>query len=138
MVEIFYEETEDLGLSPDFFVEWYNKLCDKYNKRLGDVTLIYCSDNYLLEMNQQHLSHDFFTDIITFDYCVEGLIAGDLFISVDRVKENAETHAVSFEDELHRVSAHGVLHLMGFKDKTDEDSLRMTAAEDDALALRFT
>lgn len=138
MIEIFYEETKDLGLNPDFFIVWFSKLCTKYNKELGEVTLIYCSDDYLLEMNQQHLSHDYFTDIITFDYCVENVISGDLFVSVDRVSENAFQHNVSFEDELHRVSAHGVLHLIGFKDKSDEDSLLMTQAEDNALTLRFT
>jgi probable rRNA maturation factor len=138
MLEIFYEETEDLNFDSAFFVQWFTKTIALHQKQLGDLNLIFCSDDYLLEMNQQHLSHDYFTDIITFDYTVDDIIGGDLFVSVDRVRENALTHNASFEDELHRVSVHGLLHLCGFKDKTDEDSALMRSKEDEALSLRFT
>jgi probable rRNA maturation factor len=138
MLEIFYEETEDLNLDSGFFVKWFIKTTALHNKQLGDLNIIFCSDDYLLEMNQQHLSHDYFTDIISFDYTVDNIIGGDLFISVDRVRDNATIHNTSFEDELHRVSIHGLLHLCGFKDKTDEDSALMRSKEDEALSLRFT
>lgn len=138
MVELFYEETADLGLDSAFFESWLSRVSAHESKELGDINLIFCSDDYLLEMNQQHLSHDYFTDIITFDYSFEDLVAGDLFISVDRIRENATNLSVSFEDELHRVCCHGVLHLCGYGDKTEEDEIVMRSKEDAALAMRST
>jgi rRNA maturation RNase YbeY len=138
MVELFYEDTPDLGLDSVFFETWLSRVSVYEGKVLGDVNLIFCSDDYLLEMNQQHLSHDYFTDIITFDYCVESLIAGDLFISIDRVRENANSLSLIFQDELHRVCCHGVLHLCGYSDKTDNDQLLIRSKEDAALMMRFT
>ena len=81
--------------------------------KAGDINIIFCSDEYLLELNKKYLSHDFFTDIITFDNCSDKIISGDLFISIDRVKENSKTYSSSFDEELHRVIIHGVLHLLG-------------------------
>lgn len=135
MVDINYEEVEDLGLSPDFFVDWFTKITEQEGKILDEITLIFCSDDYLLEINQQHLSHDYYTDIVTFDYCWENHVSGDLFISLDRVRENAATFNKSFENELHRVIIHGVLHLCGYKDKSDEDESMMRSKEDAALSM---
>ena len=103
---------------------------------MGEIQFIYCSDSYLLQLNRQYLQHDTFTDIITFDYSAEKTVSGDIFISIDRVSENAKKFSHSFEDELHRVMAHGVLHLMGFKDKSKKTKLQMTTEEDKALLLR--
>lgn len=135
MVDINYEETEDLGLDPDFFVDWFTKVTSKEGKELDEVTLVFCSDDYLLEINQQHLSHDYYTDIITFDYCWDNYVSGDLFISVERVRENAETFSRSFLNELHRVIIHGVLHLCGYGDKSDEDEKIMRKKEDESLLI---
>ncbi len=135
MIDINYEETDDLELSKSKIQDWLDLVCRNEGKVLEEVTLIFCSDNYLLEINQQHLNHDFFTDIVTFDYCVDDLISGDLFISVDRVFENSAVYDVSFFTELHRVIVHGVLHLCGYKDKSAEDEVLMRSKEDEALEL---
>ena len=135
MVDINYEETDDLDLSVSTIESWLVQLCNVEGKSLDAVSLIFCSDNYLLEINQQHLNHDYFTDIVTFDYCVDDLISGDLFISVDRVFENSAVYDVPFFQELHRVIAHGVLHLCGFKDKSKEEEMLMRQKEDAALEL---
>src|ERR1044071_3674818 len=104
---------------------------------LGDVNVIFCSDDYLLEMNREHLDHDYYTDIITFDYSEEAVVSGDLFISVDRVSDNASGLSVSFLDELNRVCVHGLLHLCGYKDKSEAEELLMRSKEDEMLALRL-
>jgi len=103
------------------------------NKVAGEISVIFCSDDYLLEMNRKHLGHDFYTDIITFDYCEADTVSGDLFISIDRVRENAKTFGKKMENEIVRVVGHGVLHLLGHKDKTLKDKKNMTTAEDNAL-----
>ena len=114
---------------------WLVKLVEAHKKKVGELNYIFCSDDYLLKMNQEHLKHDYFTDIITFDYCEKGLISGDLFISIDRTNENAKTFGKTQMDELNRVIAHGLLHLLGFKDKTAEDIAEMRSMEDQALAM---
>ncbi|MEN8957410.1 MAG: rRNA maturation RNase YbeY [Flavobacteriales bacterium] len=114
---------------------WINKIISNYSKISGDLTYIFCSDTYLLQLNISHLNHDTLTDIITFDYTNAGIISGDIFISIDRIKENASTFGVPFEEELSRVMAHGVLHLIGFKDKTKDEKQEMREAEDHALTL---
>ena len=134
MVEIFFEDTEILDLDPEFFASWMSEVCSIEEQELGDLTLVFCSDEHLLGMNQKHLNHDYYTDIITFDYTDE-VVSGDLFISVDRVKDNASNEGVSFKEELNRVVAHGVLHLLGFKDKSVEDIQQMRAKENHALTL---
>ena len=134
MVNIFYEEMEDLDLSPDFFVLWLSQVCEKHNRILGEINLIFCSDEYLLEINKKHLDHDYYTDIITFDYYEEN-ITGDLFISIERVKENAELLGVNFPLELNRVVVHGTLHLLGFGDKSEQEELLMRGLENDALLI---
>jgi rRNA maturation RNase YbeY len=135
MIDINYEETYDLELSVAKIESWLSDVCVREGKQLDEVALIFCSDKYLLEINQQHLNHDFFTDIVTFDYCVDDLISGDLFISVDRVFENSAVFNVPFFQELHRVIAHGVLHLCGYKDKSKEEEAVMRQKEDAALEL---
>lgn len=99
----------------------------------GDITIIACSDEYLLNINQKYLSHDYYTDIITFDYSDELIVSGDLIISLDRIKANSKEHAVDFDHELFRVMAHGILHLCGLKDKSPKDVKMMRNAEEEAL-----
>lgn len=98
--------------------------------KCGDINIIFCSDEYLLDINKKHLQHNDYTDIITFDYKNKDIISGDIYISIERVKENAEIYKTSFINELHRIIIHGVLHLVGFKDKTSEVKNEMTAKED--------
>jgi rRNA maturation RNase YbeY len=135
MVNVFYEDTKTLDKTPEFFDLWFGKICHTEGKLLGDVSVVFCSDTYLLELNKRHLQHDFFTDIITFDYSEGDKVAGDLFVSVDRVYENADAYNVSRETELNRVSVHGILHLLGYKDKTPQEVAVMREKENEALAL---
>ena len=98
--------------------------------KLGELSVIFCSDEFLLDMNKEYLNHDYYTDIITFDYVEGNIISGDLFVSLDRVKENAEMYNSRMLRELYRVVFHGTLHLCGYKDKTDEEQKVMRAKED--------
>jgi rRNA maturation RNase YbeY len=137
MVEIHIEDVEEVpGINSEFLFAWFTQVCEVEQKSLGEITMIFCSDDYLLEMNRTHLNHDYYTDIITFDYSVDDEVSGDLFISVDRVADNAQELDNSFTDELNRVCVHGLLHLCGFKDKSPEDELLMRAKEDEMLGLR--
>jgi probable rRNA maturation factor len=111
---------------------WIKKTVEIEGKTLSAVTYIFCSDDYLHKMNVEHLNHDTLTDIITFPYN-ENPIEGDIFISIDRVKDNAQDFNTSFDNELHRVMIHGILHLCGYKDKTEEDEKRMRQKEDECL-----
>ena len=115
--------------------EWIHNTISAEAKISGNISYIFCSDQYLYKMNLEHLNHDTFTDIITFNYCVEDLISSDVFISIDRVKDNAVTYKNSFQKELHRVIIHGILHLVGYDDKTKEDQVIMRAKEDFYLTL---
>lgn len=108
----------------------------KEKKRLGQLNYIFCSDKYLLEINKQYLRHNFYTDIVTFDLSEQpGIISGEIYISVDRVRDNAQNFNTSFKEELHRVIFHGMLHLCGYKDKTPEEELLMRKMEDKYLKL---
>ena len=109
---------------------WIKETILSEGHTLGDITFIFCSDAYLLEVNKQYLNHDYFTDIITFDYVEGGVVSGDIFISCDRVKENAAEFKTGFDNELMRIVIHGVLHLLGYKDKSKKDKLMMTSKED--------
>jgi rRNA maturation RNase YbeY len=100
---------------------------------LGELNFIFCSDDYLLNINKQYLNHNYYTDVITFDYCNQNILSGDIFISLDTVRENSKEYSVSFDNELYRVMIHGVLHLLGFDDKSDIDKVQMKNAEDEAL-----
>jgi probable rRNA maturation factor len=112
---------------------WINDCVLAENKKPGDINIIFCSDDYLLEINRTHLEHDYYTDIITFDFTTEDLISGDLYISFDRVKDNALHIQNQLETELYRVIIHGVMHLCGYKDKTKNDALRMRQQEEKCL-----
>lgn len=114
---------------------WLTELAQTEEKIIEDLNYIFCSDNYLLEINKTHLNHDYYTDVITFDYCENKTISGDIFISIDRIKENAQTFDKSFKSELKRVMAHGLLHLMGYKDKNEADAIKMRKMEYFALKL---
>ena len=107
-----------------------------YGKRLGEIAYIFCSDEKILEVNRQYLQHDYYTDIITFDYCEGDRLSGDLFISLDTIRTNAEQFGASYEDELHRVIIHGILHLCGINDKGPGEREVMEAAENQALTMR--
>ena len=121
----------DFKLSQEIqYAEWLKTVIENHNCDLGDIEFIFCSDDELLKMNQEYLQHNYFTDIITFDYREGDLISGDIFISVDRVKDNAVSYKVSFTDELKRVLVHGVLHILGYGDKTDEEVKVMREKED--------
>lgn len=121
----------------DFFRLWMNDVVNFHNKNIGELNYIFCSDNYILNINKQYLNHNYFTDIITFNYNVDDIINGDIFISLDTVTDNAlEFSNGSFIDELDRVVIHGVLHLIGFNDKTNIEQQEMTKQENIALNLR--
>lgn len=116
--------------------KWISDSVRKEGKNLSDINYIFCSDEYLLELNRSALDHDYYTDIITFDYCEGNVVSGDLFISIDRVADNAKTLNHNFIDELHRVMIHGVLHLCGYKDKSKKEEELMRKKEDYYLNLR--
>lgn len=128
-IEFFFEDIPTFEINHEFASQQIEQLIKEENKEAGDISVIFCSDEYLLEMNKTHLNHDYYTDIITFNYVDGKLISGDLFISVDRVKENAVKFEVSFYEELYRVILHGVLHLVGYNDKTGEEKKVMREKE---------
>ena len=107
-----------------------------YEKRIGEIAYIFCSDEKILEVNRQYLQHDYYTDIITFDYCEGNRLSGDLFISLETVKTNSEQFNTPYEEELHRTIIHGILHLCGINDKGPGEREIMEAAENKALAMR--
>lgn len=114
---------------------WIRQVAESYGKKVGEIAYIFCSDERILEVNRQYLQHDYYTDIITFDYCEGNRLSGDIFISLDTVRSNAELYGASYETELHRVIIHGILHLCGIDDKQPGARATMEAAENRALAL---
>ena len=115
---------------------WVRRVAAGYGKRVGEVAYIFCDDEKILEVNRQYLNHDYYTDIITFDYCEDDTISGDLFISLDTVRSNAEAQGTPYDEELHRVIIHGILHLCGINDKGPGERAIMEAAENKALQAR--
>lgn len=115
--------------------QWIRLIVSSHGKRVGNISYLFCSDTYLIEVNRTYLNHDTYTDIITFDYVVGDVVSGDILISVDRVRENAVLFGVPFEQELHRVIIHGILHLLGQSDKTDEDAAQMRKMENESLEI---
>ena len=115
--------------------KWIVEVIKRAGKQPGDLGYVFCNDEYLLQANIEYLNHDTYTDIITFDYVEDGVISGDMMISVDRVGENATTFGVAFEQELRRVIIHGVLQLLGTKDNSDKDAANMRQLEEEALKL---
>ena len=116
--------------------EWIKAVDATYEKRIGEIAYIFCSDEKILEVNRQYLQHDYYTDIITFDYCEGNRLSGDLFISLETVKTNSEQFNTPYEEELHRTIIHGILHLCGINDKGPGEREIMEAAENKALAMR--
>lgn len=115
---------------------WIKAVAASYGKKVGEVAYIFCNDEKILEVNRQYLNHDYYTDIITFDYCTDHIVSGDLFISLDTVRSNAEAFGKTYDEELHRVIIHGILHLCGINDKGPGEREIMEAAENKALAIR--
>lgn len=133
----FYSEDIDFDITmKPAIISWLSFSIESENKVPGEISYVFCSDDFLLDMNIQHLDHNTLTDIITFDYCEDNVVNGEMFISIDRVRDNAKDFKVSFETELHRVMVHGVMHLCGYKDKTTDDQKVMSAKEDFYLNLR--
>ena len=129
-IEIFYEDTKPLKLNKPHIKKLSKYLINKELKKIGDISLIFCSDKYLLDININYLNHNYYTDIITFNYVEGDVISGDLFISIDRVNENAVEFEAMFIKELYRVVFHGLLHLVGYNDKTKEEKKIMREKED--------
>lgn len=115
--------------------KWIKMIAQSYGKKVGDIAYLFCSDEKILEINNQYLQHDYYTDIITFDYTEENTINGDIFISIDTVKSNSEKYKTDYTEELHRVIIHGILHLCGINDKAEGEQERMTECENQALLL---
>lgn len=140
VISFFYEDTSYKINNKKKVVSWIEKVCDNYQWNVSIVNYIFCSDSYLLNINNEYLSHDFYTDIITFDLrenktIKNKFLEADIFISVDRVEENAIQYKVTFEEELLRVMIHGILHLTGHKDKTKLQKNKMRLEEQSCLSL---
>ncbi|PHQ30744.1 rRNA maturation RNase YbeY [Leeuwenhoekiella nanhaiensis] len=116
-------------------ISWLERIAKVEGYEIDDLGYVFCSDEYLLEINKQYLDHDTYTDIVTFDYSQEGILSGELYISTDRVRDNASEFDVSFETELRRVMAHGLLHMCGYGDKTEEQISVMRSKEEDCLKM---
>lgn len=133
----FFSEDTDFTLSKEPEIKaWLLKICSSEKYELENINYIFCTDEYLLDINKRYLNHDYYTDIITFDNSEEAqIILADIFISIDRIKDNASKMKISFEHELFRVLVHGLLHLLGFNDKSDDQKKEMRAKEDTCLSL---
>ena len=134
MISFNYEFDFELP-NEDEISNWLSYVILSENKKEGDINYIFCNDDYLVEINQQYLAHDTLTDIISFDYSVGNELHGDIFISIERVRENAQDFKVSFEEELKRVMVHGILHYCGYKDKSSEDEIMMREKENEKIKL---
>lgn len=134
MINYTYETEFELS-SESKYSEWISKVIESEGKTEGEINYIFCDDAYLLEINRKYLNHDTFTDIISFDYSVRKELHGDIFVSTERVAENALEFAVTFENELKRVMAHGILHFCGFKDKSKEEKSTMREKEDEKIEM---
>jgi len=134
MIEFHYE-TDFKIENENKFVDWLSRVIVSENFLSRQLDYIFCGDDYLLNLNQKYLSHDTYTDIITFDYSEGESLAGDIFISIDRLIENSEELEIEFEEELLRVMCHGILHLIGYKDKSEEDSAEMRAKENEKIRM---
>src|SRR5690606_19408983 len=122
-------------IEEDKLSEWIDKVAKKYNKEVGEISYLFCDDEKILEVNREYLNHDFYTDIITFDYSEDDIISGDIIISLQMVESNSQMYKTEYLEELHRVIIHGILHLCGVKDSTLEEETLMRKAEDNALEM---
>ena len=136
MISYYFQDTDFKFRDRRKTNEWLKLTAESEIRRIGNISIIFCSDNYVLDINQKYLQHDYFTDIITFDYCEEDRLSGDLFISVDSVRENSVEFGTEFKDELNRVIIHGLLHLVGYDDHTEKDIKLMRSKENYYLSLR--
>lgn len=128
MIQFFYENLQE-SVSTDY-QKWLEDIILSEGKKVGEINYIFCDDEYLLKINQDYLQHDYYTDIITFDYVKGKTISGEIFVSLQRISDNASTLSRDYEEELKRVLAHGILHLAGYKDKTEEEEKEMRRMED--------
>lgn len=138
MISFYTQDTPFAYKGKRFTSAWLKKVAENEGCRIGDISIIFCSDPYILNINKKYLKHDYYTDIITFDYCEEEVLNGDVFISVDTVKANAQEYGTLFHVELSRVIVHGILHLIGYDDHTDADIAEMRMKEDEYLELLET
>lgn len=134
MIQFFFENIAEIPLQSNTS-QWLENIIISEGKKLGEINYIFCDDGYLLKVNQDFLAHDYYTDIITFDYVKGKTISADIFVSLPRIFDNASTLSKNFEDEFHRVLAHGILHLCGYKDKTEAEEKEMRSKEDFYLSL---
>lgn len=134
MIQFFFENIDEINIDPDVN-KWLENIIMSEEKKVGGITYVFCDDDYLLKINQDYLKHDYYTDIITFDYVKGKTISADIFVSLPRILENTQLHSKDFKDEFHRVLAHGILHLCGYKDKTQEEIFLMREREDFYLSL---
>lgn len=137
MIDYNFENTPEIDLNFDALSTWIKIIVSRETLELGELTYIFCDDETILEVNQKFLNHDYYTDVITFDYTEENIISGDIYISLDTVKSNSELYNTTFLEELYRVIIHGVLHLCGYKDKSEEDEKLMRQKEDEALKMLY-
>ncbi len=135
MIQYFFEDVPAFTIQPETS-RWLVALIAMEEKKAGKINYIFCSDERLLEVNKEYLQHDYFTDIITFDYVKGRTISADIFVSLPRISENSVLHDSTFEDEFHRVLAHGLLHLCGYKDKSESQAREMRAKENFYLRIR--
>ena len=136
MVSYFLQDIDFVFKHKRLNNSWLKLVAESEIKKLGNINIIFCSDNYILDVNVKYLGHDYFTDIITFDYYEKDILSGDLFISIDTVRDNAEFYKTEFNDELNRVIVHGLLHLIGYDDHTPEEQKIMREKENYYLELR--
>ena len=132
-IHFFHEEVSLPAFSQSKIINWIDSCIKNENMSTGNINYIFVSDNYLLKINKQYLGHDYYTDIITFDYCKDGIVNGDIFLSIPRIMENAKIFNQDFYTELFRVMIHGILHLTGFQDKTEAEKKQMREKEEEAL-----
>ncbi len=136
MIRYFNEDIKFELKHKIFNNNWLKSVAGSEGKRVGDIGIIFCSDRRILEINLKYLKHDYYTDIITFDYCEGDILSGDLFISIDSVRENSAFYGTLFEDELNRVMVHGILHLIGYDDHSESDIAVMRERENHYLDVR--
>ena len=134
MISFNYESDFSLE-QEEVYASWIETIVESENKILGEISYIFCDDEYLHSINMQYLNHDTLTDIISFDYTEGDIISGDIFVSIERVEDNAKDFNAPFDEELKRVLAHGVLHYCGYKDKSDQDALLMRTKEEEKIKL---
>jgi len=135
LIEFFQEDTSFALPNEEKVIDWITQIVELYDKEVAEINIYFCSDDYLLAINRSELNHDYYTDVITFDNCIDNLIFGDIYISIDRVEDNEKSFSDGKYPEILRIIAHGILHLLGYKDKAPNEKVIMTEKEN--LALDF-